>query len=327
MKSIIKLSKALMIFGILAMIAGCSLFQSEDSVDVIETSSAPASNFNKDELTGVVEIDGSSTVYPISEAVAEEFSKEYKNVRVNVGVSGTGGGFKRFTNGETDISDASRLIKDKEAAKATENNIEFYELRLGDDGLSVMVNPNNDFVDCLTIAELKMIWEPGSTINNWNQVRSTFPAEKIRLYGPDTDSGTFDYFTEAINGEAQASRPDYTASADDNVLVSGIAGDKYALGYFGYAFFIENQDKLKLVAIDAGDGCINPTSETIKDGSYKPLARPLFIYVSASSYATKPQVKTFVDFYMKHGPELTAEVGYVSSEPSVYVNNVSLLKK
>ena len=190
-----------------------------------------------------------------------------------------------------------------------------------------MVNPNNDFVDCLTIAELKMIWEPGSTINNWNQVRSTFPAEKIRLYGPDTDSGTFDYFTEAINGEAQASRPDYTASADDNVLVSGIAGDKYALGYFGYAFFIENQDKLKLVAIDAGDGCINPTSETIKDGSYKPLARPLFIYVSASSYATKPQVKTFVDFYMKHGPELTAEVGYVSSEPSVYVNNVSLLKK
>lgn len=325
MKPIIKLSKALMVFGVLSIIAGCTLFE-DYSADVVEKSTVPADS-NKDVLTGVVEVDGSSTVYPISEAVAEEFAKEYKNVRVNVGVSGTGGGFKRFAIGETDVSDASREIKPKEAAKAAENNVEFYELRLGDDGLSVMVNPANDFVDCLTVAELKMIWEPGSTINDWNQVRSTFPSGKIRLYGPDTDSGTFDYFTEEINGEAQASRPDYTASADDNVLVSGISGDKYALGYFGYAFFIENQDKLKLVDIDSGDGCVAPSPETIKDGSYKPLARPLFIYVSVNSYTSKPQVKTFVDFYMDHGPKLTSEVGYISSESSVYAENKTMLEK
>ena len=325
MKPIIKLSKVLMIFGVLSIIAGCTLFE-DYSADVVEKSTVPADS-NKDVLTGVVEVDGSSTVYPISEAVAEEFAKEYKNVRVNVGVSGTGGGFKRFAIGETDVSDASREIKPKEAAKAAENNVEFYELRLGDDGLSVMVNPANDFVDCLTVAELKMIWEPGSTINDWNQVRSTFPSGKIRLYGPDTDSGTFDYFTEEINGEAQASRPDYTASADDNVLVSGISGDKYALGYFGYAFFIENQDKLKLVDIDSGDGCVAPSPETIKDGSYKPLARPLFIYVSVNSYTSKPQVKTFVDFYMDHGPKLTSEVGYISSESSVYAENKTMLEK
>ena len=325
MKAIIKLSKALMIFGVLAMIAGCSLFQSEDSVDVIETSSAPASNFNKDELTGVVEIDGSSTVYPISEAVAEEFSKEYKNVRVNVGVSGTGGGFKRFTNGETDISDASRLIKDKEAAKATENNIEFYELRLGDDGLSVMVNPNNDFVDCLTIAELKMIWEPGSKVNNWNQVRESFPDQKMRLYGPDTDSGTFDYFTEEIMGEVQLSRADYTASADDNVLIQGISGDKGSLGYFGYAYYRESQDRLKLLGVDSGSGCVKPSPQTIPSGEYSPLSRPLFIYVNLGSLS-RPEVRSFVDFYMEHGPELTNEVGYVASDPSVYANNIALLE-
>ena len=326
MKAIIKLSKTLLLFGVIGTVAGCTLFESNRSIDLTETPPGLVSS-GKDGLDGIVEIDGSSTVYPISEAVAEEFSKEYKNVRVNVGVSGTGGGFKRFTNGETDISNASREIKDKEALKASGNNIEFYQLRLGDDGLSVLVNPANDFVDCLTVLELKKIWEPGSKIDNWNQVRTTFPSGKIRLYGPDTDSGTFDYFTEEINGEAQASRSDYTASADDNVLVSGIAGDKYALGYFGYAFYKENQDKLKLIAVDAGDGCVYPNSETIQDGSYKPLARPLFIYINKSSYTGKSQVKAFVDFYMDYGSALTSEVGYVSAKLSVYEDNKSLLNE
>ena len=197
-----------------------------------------------DKLAGSVEVDGSSTVYPVSEAVAEEFNKLYPNVRVNVGVSGSGGGFKRFVNGETDISDASRPIRENEAAEAEENGIHYVELRIGTDGLSVIVNNDNDFVDCLTTDELKQIWEPGSEIDNWSQVRKGFPDQRLRLYGPDTDSGTFDYFTEELMGEAQLSRADYTASADDNVLVQGVSGDKGAMGYFGYAYYIENKDKL-----------------------------------------------------------------------------------
>ena len=189
-------------------------------------------------MSGSVEIDGSSTVYPVSEAVAEEFNELYPNVRVNVGVSGTGGGFKRFTAGETDISDASRPIKNpKETSAAESNGIEYVELRIGTDGLSVVVSPDNDFVECLTIDELKKIWEPGSSINNWSQVRVGFPDQKMRLYGPDTDSGTFDYFTEEVMGEVQLSRPDYTASADDNVLIQCISVDKGSLGYFGYAYY------------------------------------------------------------------------------------------
>ena len=201
-----------------------------------------------------IEIDGSSTVFPVSEAVAEEFGKIHSSVRVNVGVSGTGGGFKRFTAGDTDISDASRPIKDSEATLATENGVQYMELKVGTDGLSVMVNPQNDWAECLTVEELKKIWEPGSTISNWNQVRSDFPDRPLRLYGADTDSGTFDYFTEEIMGEGSGlSRSDYTASADDNVLVQGISGDRNALGYFGYAYYAENEDKLKLVAVDNGE--------------------------------------------------------------------------
>ena len=209
-----------------------------------------------------IEIDGSSTVFPVSEAVAEEFGKINSSVRVNVGVSGTGGGFKRFTAGDTDISDASRPIKDSEATLATENGVQYMELKVGTDGLSVMVNPQNDWAECLTVEELKKIWEPGSTISNWNQVRSDFPDRPLRLYGADTDSGTFDYFTEEIMGESGLSRSDYTASADDNVLVQGISGDRNALGYFGYAYYAENEDKLKLVAVDNGEGCVAPTAET-----------------------------------------------------------------
>ena len=276
-------------------------------------------------LSGTVEIDGSSTVYPISEAVAEEFNKVHPNVRVNVGVSGTGGGFKRFTVGETDISDASRAIKDSERDAAASNGIEYHELRVGTDGLSVMVSTRNDFLDCLTVGELEMIWDAGSSVKNWNQVRSGFPDRPLRLYGPDTDSGTFDFFTEEINGEAQVSRADYTASTDDNVLVQGISGDRNALGYFGYAYYAENADKLKLVSVDNGDGCVTPTPDTILSGEYKPLTRPLFIYVNKKSIE-RPEVKAFVEFYMEKGEELTREVGYVPVLPEAYVSNLTMVK-
>ena len=270
-----------------------------------------------------IEIDGSSTVFPVSEAVAEEFGKMHPDVRVNVGVSGTGGGFKRFTTGETDISDASRPIREEEATAAAENGIEYIELKVGTDGLSVMVNPRNDFAACLTTPELKAIWEPGSTIDNWSQVRAGFPDRPLRLYGPDSDSGTFDYFTEEINGEAQASRSDYTASADDNVLVTGIGGDRNALGYFGYAYYSENADKLKLVSIDAGDGCVTPTASTIEDGSYQPLSRPMFIYVSKKSLE-RAEMKAFVEFYLENARALVQEVGYVPLPAESY--EVSLAK-
>ena len=289
------------------------------------TSAAPASAQAPASLSGTVEIDGSSTVFPISEAVAEEFNKISPNVRVNVGVSGTGGGFKRFTAGETDVSNASRGIKDSEHEAAVANGVEYYELRVGTDGLSVMVSTQNDFVDCLTVGELKSIWDTGSTVNNWNQVRSGFPDRPLRLYGPDTDSGTFDFFTEEINGEAQVSRADYTASADDNVLVQGIGGDRNALGYFGYAYYAENADKLKLVAVDNGDGCVTPTPDTILSGEYKPLTRPLFIYVNKESLERR-EVRTFVEFYMEHGEELTREVGYVPVSPDAYVSNLRMVE-
>jgi phosphate transport system substrate-binding protein len=276
-------------------------------------------------LSGTIEIDGSSTVFPVTEAVAEEFGKLAGDVRVNVGISGTGGGFKRFVEGETDISDASRPISEAEKADAEANGIEYLEFKVGTDGLSVMVSPQNDFVDCLTLDELKRIWEPGSTVDNWNQVRPEFPDARMRLYGADTDSGTFDYFTEEVVGEVKASRPDYTASADDNVLVQGIAGDRTSLGYFGYAYYLENQDKLKAIGVDSGNGCVVPSVETIGSGEYEPLSRPLFIYVKKASLE-RPEVKAFVRFYMEHGAELTAEVGYVPEDASVYSGNAAMVE-
>ena len=274
-------------------------------------------------LSGAIEIDGSSTVFPITAAVAEEFVKLHRGVNVNVAVSGTGGGFKRFTVGDTDIADASRSMKDTEAADAAANGVEYYKMKVGTDGLSVVVNKDNDFVECLTVEELNAIWKPGSTVNNWNEVRATFPDQPLRLYGPDTDSGTFDYFTEEINGEAQASRSTYTASADDNVLVQGVAGDRNALGYFGYAYYIENTDKVKALGVDSGDGCVAPDPATIGDGRYSPLSRPLFIYVSKSSLE-RPAMQVFIRFYMKVAAELTAEVGYIPEDASVYVANVKM---
>ena len=273
-----------------------------------------------------VEIDGSSTVALVSEAAAHEFGKLNKDMKVIVGISGTGGGFKRFTVGETDISDASRAIKDSEAEAATANGIAYYEIPLGTDGLSVMVHPENNFVDCLTVEELKTIWEPGSTINNWNQVRSDFPDQKLRLYGPDTDSGTFDYFTEEIVGEAQASRPDYTASADDNTLVQGVSGDKNSLGYFGYAYYSENAAKLKLVGVDNGAGCVTPGPDTIESGEYAPLSRPLFIYVNKKSLE-RPEVKAFVTFYLENAYELVRKASYVRMAQSAYQESLDMISR
>jgi len=276
-------------------------------------------------LSGTIEIDGSSTVFPISEAVAEEFNRVHPNVRVNVGASGTGGGFKRFSVGDTDISDASRTITDSEAKAAGANGIEYLEFHIGMDGLSVIVSPENDFVQCLKVDELNMIWNAASTVSNWNQVRSSFPDRPLRLYGPDTDSGTFDFFTEEVNGEARVSRADYTASADDNVLVRGIAGDRNALGYFGYAYYAENIDKLKLVAVDNGEGCVTPTPDTILSGEYQPLTRPLFLYINKESLL-RPEVMSFAEFYIEHGEELTREVGYVPANSSAYADSLKLIQ-
>ena len=278
------------------------------------------------ELRGDVKIDGSSTVFPISEAVAEEFMKVHRNVRVTVGVSGTGGGFKKFCLGETDISDASRQVKDMERDACTEKDIQFIELAVAFDGLSVMVNPDNDFVDHLTVEELNKIWEPESKIDNWKDVRPGFPDLGIKLYGPGTDSGTFDYFTDEINGGEGASRSDYTASEDDNVLVKGIAGDKGSLGYFGYAYYTENTDKLKLVAVDGGDGPVLPTPETINNGTYAPLSRPIFIYTSISSLINKPHVLEFVKFYLSEGPALVPQVGYVELPAEQYTEGWDRVK-
>ncbi|MBI4304350.1 MAG: PstS family phosphate ABC transporter substrate-binding protein [Chloroflexi bacterium] len=276
-------------------------------------------------LSGTIEIDGSSTVYPITEAVAEEFRKIHPQMRLNVGISGTGGGFKRFVVGETQISDASRPIKDSENEQAAKNGVEWIEMRVAYDGLSVMVNPKNTWVTSMTTAQLKRLWEPGSTIKRWNQIRTEWPDQPINLYGPGTDSGTFDYFTEAINGKEDASRADFTASEDDNVLVQGIAGDPNALGYFGYAYYAENKNKLKLVAIDSGSGPVLPSEQTILNGTYKPLSRPIFIYVNKAAL-TRPEVKEFIRFYMTEGPKLVSEVGYVPMPANVYSDNIAMIQ-
>ncbi|MFT5208317.1 MAG: phosphate transport system substrate-binding protein [Flavobacterium sp.] len=268
-------------------------------------------------LKGTVSLDGSSTVFPISEAVAEEFLAVQPSVRVTVGVSGTGGGFKKFLIGEIDINDASRTIKAQELTTAIRDNVAFLELPIAYDGLSVVVNKNNDWVDYLTVSELHQIWKPASTVKFWSDVRSNWPKKEIRLYGPGTDSGTFDYFTETVNGKSGRSRPDYTASEDDNTLVQGIAGDVSSLGYFGFAYYASNMNKLKLVPIDGGKGPIEPSPLTINNGSYAPLSRPIFIYVNKNSMK-RPEVNTFVRFYLSNAGVLASEVGYIPLPDKVY---------
>jgi len=267
--------------------------------------------------TGVVSLDGSSTVFPISEAIAEEFLAEAPRVRVTVGVSGTGGGFQKFLAGEIDINDASRPISASEKAEAAASGLQYLEIPIAYDGLSVVVNPQNDWVDYLTVEELQLIWQPGSTVDSWDDVRAGWPAEPLRLYGAGTDSGTFDYFTEVINGQAGASRPDYTASEDDNVLVQGIRGDIHALGYFGYAYYQENAANVRVIPIDGGNGPVEPTPVTINDGSYSPLSRPVFIYLNKTG-ADKPQVRRFVEFYLDIAPAIVSEVGYIELRPEEY---------
>jgi len=279
----------------------------------------------------LVKVDGSSTVYPITEAVAEDFQKAKKNaIKVTVGISGTGGGFKKFCRGETDISDASRPITKKEMEDCKAAGIEYMEFPVAYDALTVVVNPKNDWIKSMTVAELKTIWEPGAQgkITSWKQVNPAWPDRPLKLFGAGADSGTFEYFTEAITGKSKASRGDFTASEDDNVLVQGVARDIGALGFFGYAYYEENKDKLRSVPIVDKEGkpAVAPSIKTVIDGSYQPLARPIFIYVNAKS-ADKPEVKEFVEYYMKHGEKLAKEVKYVPLPAKAYEYNLDHFAK
>ncbi len=272
----------------------------------------------------IIAIDGSSTVFPITEAMAEEFQKANTGVKVTVGIAGTGGGFKKFCRGETDISDASRPITEKERADCKAANVEYIELPVALDALTVIVNPKNDWAKEMTVAELKKVWEPEAQgkITNWKQVRDSFPDRPLKLYGAGTDSGTYDYFTAAIVGKEHSSRGDFTASEDDNVLVQGVAGDVNALGFFGLAYYMENANKLKAVAIKPKDDAkaVMPSVEAARDGSYQPLSRPIFIYVSKKSIESKPEVAKFVEFYLdkKNALKLVKEVGYVPLPDKAY---------
>jgi phosphate transport system substrate-binding protein len=270
-------------------------------------------------LEGEIKIDGSSTVYPITEAVAEEFRKEQPHVKVTVGVSGTGGGFKKFGRGEIDINDASRPIKSKEDSICQAGNIKFVQLKVAFDGLAIVVSKENTWAENLTVAELKKIWEPEAQgkITKWNQIRAEWPAEEFHLYGPGVASGTYDYFTEAIVGKSGSSRGDFTASEDDNVLVQGVAGDKNGIAFFGLAYYEENKEKLKLVGVDNGKGAVLPTIATIKDGTYNPLARPIFIYVTDTA-AKRAEVVSFITFYLTNAPTLVSDVGYIPLSSTEY---------
>ena len=268
---------------------------------------------------GVIRIDGSSTVYPVTEAVAEEYAKERGAAKVTVGVSGTGGGFKKFTRGEIDISDASRPILAKEMDEARKYGIEYIELPVAFDALTVVVNPQNTWAKNMTVAELKKIWAPEAQgkIKSWKDVNPAWPDVPLKLFGPGTDSGTFDYFTEAVVGKAKSSRSDFTPSEDDNVLVQGVAGDKGALGYFGFAYYADNKDKLQAVAVDNGKGPVAPSEKAVLDGTYAPLSRPIFIYVNKKSLQ-RPEVRKFVNFYLSGAPDLTKKVKYVPLPDEIY---------
>lgn len=283
--------------------------QTEAGTSESETAAAPAGP-----ASGEVIADGSSTVEPLTAAAGELFAEENPDVNVSVATSGTGGGFEKFCLGQTDISNASRPIaEDDEIPVCEENGVDYTELRVATDALTVVTSAENDFMTCITTEELATLWGPDAegTITTWDQVNPEWPAEPIELYGPGTDSGTFDYFTDEINGEEGASRADYNASEDDNVIVQGVAGSPNALGYFGYTYYEENADSLKAIEVDSGEGCVAPSAETAADGSYTPLARPLFIYVSNASYAEKPQVAGFIDFYVENAAQIAEAAQYI----------------
>ena len=272
------------------------------------------------ELKDEIIIDGSSTVAPISSAVAEEFFRENRNVNIAIGISGTGGGFKKFAVGEIDIANASRKIKEKEAKEAKKNGVEYIELQVALDGIAVVVNKENTWAQELTEEDLKKIWENGSKIMNWKEINPSWPSEVIKLYGPDQDSGTFDYFVEEILGKDGQIRIDYSPSSDDNQLVQGVEGDKGSLGFFGYAYYIEQKDKLNAVAVNG----VRPTDETVKTGKYKPLSRPLYIYVNKKSLKEKPEVRAFVEYYLKNASKAVKLTGYVPL--SDYTKQLDLIK-
>ena len=262
------------------------------------------------DLSGRIQADGSSTVGPYTTAAAERFRSVQPNVQITVGVSGTGGGFERFCAGETDLSNASRAIKDEEQATCEAKGIEYVEFQIANDALTVVGNPENDWVDCLTVAQLKKIWDTGSKVKSWQDVDPSFPDVTMKLYGAGTDSGTFDYFTDAINGEEGRSRSDYSATEDDNVTVQGVAGDKGALGYFGLSYYEQNKDRLEAFEIDGGDGCVAPSVETAQNGTYKPLSRPLYIYAKKASFA-RPEVHAFIEFTLDNEREIAEAAQFV----------------
>jgi phosphate transport system substrate-binding protein len=274
--------------------------------------------------SSLITADGSSTVYPITEAVAEEFQKANPGVKATIGISGTGGGFKKFCAGETDISDASRPIKPTEVEACTQGKVDYIELPIAYDGLAIVVNPKNNWADCVTVAELKKMWEPEAQAKTtkWSQVREGWPDNDLHLFGPGVDSGTYDYFTEAVVGKEHSSRGDFQSSEDDNTLVQGISADRSALGFFGFAYYEENKSKLKLLGVDDGKdengkGCIQPSRESVEKGHYQPLARPLFIYVKKQS-AERAEIQKFINFYLEKGPALVGEVGYIALPPDAY---------
>lgn len=309
---------ATMMIASLAFVTACG----NDS----DNNESSESNGESTALQGSVAIDGSSTVYPIMEAVSEEYMLEQPDVQVSVGFSGTGGGFKKFIAGETDMSNASRLIKDEEAAELEAKGLDYTEFELAKDGISVVVNKDNDWVDHLTIDELKALWIDNGKTKLWSDIREGWPAEEVKFYSPGTDSGTFDYFNEVILEEATISQSNLTLSEDDNTLVTGVSGDENAIGFFGYAYYIENTDKLKVVPIDSGSGAIEPTNETIEDGSYSPLSRAVYTYVSNESIETKEQVSDFVQFTLENAGDLAEEVGYVRLPEEKYEEALQTLE-
>jgi phosphate transport system substrate-binding protein len=309
------------VYGLLLLVWGglaCKKNGDNGSGEAADDPAAPAAS------TALIRVDGSSTVFPITEAVAEEFQKSKQGSRVTVGVSGTGGGFEKFCAGETDVANASRPVKPAEVERCRKRDIGFVELPVAYDGLAILVNPKNDWAKHITVTELKKLWEPEAQrkITRWSQVRADWPNEEIHLFGAGVDSGTYDYFTEAVVGKEHASRGDFTSSEDDNVIIQGIAGDRLALGFVGYGYYSENKDKLRLVPVDDGKedngkGPISPSPETVKDGTYQPLSRPVFIYVSAKAL-DKPEVARFVGFYLDKAGELVEEVGYVPLPAEAY---------
>ena len=314
------------ILGLVSSLAVVALLAACGTTPGAETPAEnPGETPSTESLSGEIAIDGSSTVYPIAAAMGEEFNKVNPDVRITIGFSGTGGGFQKFIAGETDISNASRPIKDKEKEELKAKGIEYIELKIAVDGLAVVVNKDNDFVDYLTVDELAKMWAPDSTVKTWQDVRSTWPAEEIKFFAPGADSGTFDYFTEVIAKDAGAIRTDITASEDDNVLVTGVAGEKNGIGFFGYAYYEENQDKLKVVPIDNGAGPITPSAETVMSNEYAPLSRPLFIYVRKDALE-RPEVKAFVTYYLEEGPALIPETGYVALQAEEYQIGLDAIK-